>query len=160
MQFRLVGRIPVLFIAWLAGLSLAAPILAQGLVTTYLYRFRAVNEVALSRDRKHVAYTVMMYDRPGRPYSQVWTMDLASHQTTRLSEEKGAAPVWSPDGHWLAYFGVAGDHTALWVAHADGSGSSNLAPVMGSNSPLPGQVGSSRVDLQACKLEYSIVSPK
>ena len=25
---------------------------------------------------------------------------------------------------------------------------------------LPGVVGSSRVDLQACKLEYSIVSPK
>ena len=26
--------------------------------------------------------------------------------------------------------------------------------------PLPRAVGSSRVDLQACKLEYSIVSPK
>ena len=28
------------------------------------------------------------------------------------------------------------------------------------NTYLKGEVGSSRVDLQACKLEYSIVSPK
>jgi len=139
MQIRLAGKILVPFIALLASLTEAPLILAQGFTTGDLYRFRAVNEVALSRDGRHVAYTVTLYDRPGRPYSQVWTMDLASHKTTRLSEEKGASPVWSPDGNWLAYFGGADEHTALWVGHADGSGRLSLSPVMGSNTPLPGQ---------------------
>jgi dipeptidyl aminopeptidase/acylaminoacyl peptidase len=139
MQLRLAGKIPAPFIALLASLSLAAPVLAQGFVTADLYRFRAVNEVALAPGNQHVAYTVTMYDRPGRPYSQVWIMDIATHKATRVSDEHGAAPVWSPDGNWLAYFGAAGDQTALWVARADGSGAANLAPVVRSNSPLPGQ---------------------
>ena len=40
----------------------------------------------------------------------------------------------------------------LWVVAA------LLAPLIAPYAPL--HVGSSRVDLQACKLEYSIVSPK
>ena len=35
-----------------------------------------------------------------------------------------------------------------------------LAPGVPLTHPAPHWVGSSRVDLQACKLEYSIVSPK
>ena len=139
MQLRWPGRIHVPLIALLASLAGAGPVAAQGLATRDLYRFRAVNEVALASDHRHVAYTVTVYDRPGRPYSQAWIMDLTTHKATRVSEEKGATPVWSPDGNRLAYFGGAGDQTALWIAHADGSGRVNLAPVMHSNSPLPGQ---------------------
>ena len=139
MRLRLSGTIHVPFLALVVGLCVAAPLVAQGFSTADLYRFRAVNEVALSRDHQRVAYTVTMNDRPGRPYSQIWTMDLTTHKTTRLCEEKGAAPVRSPDGNWLAYFGIAGVQSALWVAHADDSGRANLAPIVGSNSPLPGQ---------------------
>jgi dipeptidyl aminopeptidase/acylaminoacyl peptidase len=108
-------------------------------VTSDLYDFRAVNEVALAPGGRHVAYTLSLYDRPGRPYSQVWIMDLTTHKATRVSDGSGATPAWSPKGNWLAYYGAAGRHTALWVVHADGSGATNLAPVVASNSPLPGQ---------------------
>ena len=118
---------------------MAGPGLAQGLATSDIYRFRAVNEVAIAPGNHHIAYTVTLCDRPGWPYSQVWIMDLTTREATRVSEERGATPVWSPNGNWLAYFGAAGGQTALWVVHADGSGATNLAPVMSSNSPLPGQ---------------------
>ncbi len=141
MHLRFAGRIPIPFVALIASLAVAAPLLAQGLVTSDLYLFRSVKEVALSPNNQRVAYTVTMFDRPGRPYSQVWIMDLASHRSTRLGEEKGASsePVWSRDANWLAYLGGEGDQAGLWVARADGSGGTFLAPLMGSNSPLPDQ---------------------
>ena len=136
-----VWKLQVSVAASLTCLALATPILAQGLVTSDLYRLRSVNEVALSPDNHRVAYTVTMFDRPGRPYSQVLIMDLASHNTARLVGEKGVAsePVWSPDAKWLAYLGGEGDQSGVWAAHADGSGAVYLAPVTGSNSPLPVQ---------------------
>ena len=128
--------------ALLAGLGLSSPRCeAQGLVSSDLYRFRAVGQVALSPDGHRIAYTVTMYDRPGRPYSQVWMMDLSTAASTRLGGEKEASsnPIWSPDGKWLSYSAVEGDKSGLWVAHADGSGATFLAPTTGTNSPLPEQ---------------------
>ena len=55
-------------------------------------------------------------------------------------------------------FDAAPIATALLVAETTGVSISGLT-VDGVNSGIS-QVGSSRVDLQACKLEYSIVSPK
>ncbi|MGO8819363.1 MAG: prolyl oligopeptidase family serine peptidase [Terriglobia bacterium] len=128
--------------ALLAGLGLSSPRCeAQGLVSSDLYRFRAVGQVALSPDGHRIAYTVTMYDRPGRPHSQVWMMDLSTAASTRLGGEKEASsnPIWSPDGKWLTYSAVGGDKSGLWVAHADGSGATFLAPTTGTNSPLPEQ---------------------
>ncbi len=126
----------------LAGLLLSAPRgQAQGLVSSDLYRFRSVGQVALSPDNHRVAYTVTMFDRPGRPYSQTWIMDLSTATSGRLGGEKEASsnPLWSPDGKWLSYSGGEGDQSGLWVAHADGSGATFLAPTSGTNSPLPSQ---------------------
>jgi dipeptidyl aminopeptidase/acylaminoacyl peptidase len=68
-------------------------------------------------------------------------MDLASRKAVRLGGDKEvtAGPLWSPDGKWLAYSGGEGERSGIWVAHRDGSGAAFLAPVKGSNSPLPGQ---------------------
>jgi dipeptidyl aminopeptidase/acylaminoacyl peptidase len=124
------------------GLAFSGPSgLAPGLVSKDLYRFRSVGQVALSPDDHQVAYTVTMNDRPGRPYSQTWIMDIATAASIRLGGEKEASsnPLWSPDGRWLCYTAGEGDKAGLYVAHADGSGASFLAPVRGSNSPLPGQ---------------------
>ena len=132
----------LMFGAVLAGLTLSAPwSQAQGLVSSDLYRFRAVGQVALSPDNHRIAYTVTMYDRPGRPYSQIWIMDLSTAASTRLGGEKEASsnPLWSPDGKWLSYSAGEGDKSGLWVAHADGSGATFLAPTSGTNSPLPEQ---------------------
>jgi dipeptidyl aminopeptidase/acylaminoacyl peptidase len=111
------------------------------LVSSDLYRFRAVGAVEISPDNHRIAYTVMMHDRPGRPYSQVWIMDVASGKSARVAGEKEATgdPLWSPDGKWLSYRGGEGDNSGLWVVRADGSGATFLAPMRGTNSPLPGQ---------------------
>ncbi len=123
-------------------LNAAAPFSqAQGLQSSDLYRFRSVGAVALSPDGRLVAYTVTMFDRPGRPYSQIWIMDLASRKSMRLGGDKehSSQPLWSPDGQRLAYSGGEGDKSGIWVAHADGTSATFLAPMKGSNSPLPGQ---------------------
>ncbi len=114
---------------------------AQGLVSKDLYRFRAVGQIALSPDNRRVAYTVTMYDRPGRPYSQTWIRDLSTTAAIRLGGEKEASsnPRWSPDGKWLCYTAGEHDKSGLYVVHADGSGATFLAPIKGTNSPLPGQ---------------------
>ena len=40
-------------------------------------KLRAVGQVKFSPDGKLLAYTITRYDRPGRPWGQVWVMDLA-----------------------------------------------------------------------------------
>lgn len=138
-RFRAAPFVPML--TMLFGLATQSHLRAQGFTTADLYRFRAVNEVALSRDHQRVAYTVMRSDRPARPYSQVWIMDLGNRQTVRLGGENAVSlhPWWSPDGKWLAYIAGEGDHAMLSVVRADGSNSVALGPAKGSNSPLPGQ---------------------
>ncbi len=95
----------------------------------------------MSPDGTHVAYAVMNDDRPGRPYPQLWVMDVRTGTSTRLTT--GDAPssdaVWSPDSQWIAYHGQADGRSGLIVAHPDGTGTTWLAPVEGTNSPLPGQ---------------------
>src|ERR1700719_1206396 len=78
---------------------------AQGLASADLSRFRAVGSVALSPDGRRVAYTVVMRDRPGRPYGQLWLLDLATQKSSRVGGEKDSSgsPLWSPDGKWLAF---------------------------------------------------------
>jgi dipeptidyl aminopeptidase/acylaminoacyl peptidase len=113
---------------------------AQGLVSKDLSRLRNVGGVALSPDGKHVAYSVVMRDRPGRPYGQLWIMDLATQKSSRIGGDKdsGGGALWSPDGKWLAFFGHQGEKGGLLMARADGSEITFLAESKGTNSPLPG----------------------
>jgi dipeptidyl aminopeptidase/acylaminoacyl peptidase len=103
--------------------------------------FRAVGEVRFSPDSRAIAYTVTRHDKPGRPYSQIWIMDAASGKTARIGSETEAAsaPRWSPDGKLIAFMGGQDQKQGLMTAHADGSAPAFLAPVSGTNSPLPGQ---------------------
>jgi dipeptidyl aminopeptidase/acylaminoacyl peptidase len=130
-----------LFSFFLAVCGMAVPAAAQGLQSADLSRFRSVGTVELSPDGQRIAYTVTMRDRPGRPYSQIWIMEVTTGKSTRLGGEKDrtAGPKWSPDGKWIAYFGGEGDQAGLHVAKPDGSGDVLLTAVSGSNSPLPGQ---------------------
>ncbi len=106
-----------------------------------LSRFREVGEVALSPDGSYVGYTVMNYDRPGRPYPQLWIADLRSGRSSRLgaSDAPASDPTWSRDGKWIAYRGEAEGKSGLIVAHPDGTGTVFVAPVRETNAPLPGR---------------------
>src|SRR5712672_876334 len=113
---------------------------AQGLASADLSRLRAVGSVAVSPDGHRLAYQIVMRDRPGRPYGQLWIMDLATQKSERVGGEKDSAgsPLWAPDGKVLAFAGNQGGKTGLFVAHQDGSEIISLAPTTGTNSPLPG----------------------
>jgi Tol biopolymer transport system component len=78
-------------------------------------------------------------DRHGRPYSQVWVMNMASRQSTRLGRPEGTAssPRWAPDGRAIGYLGSDGDRRGLMVANMDGAEARFVAPVEGTNHPLP-----------------------
>ncbi|HXW56976.1 MAG TPA: S9 family peptidase [Candidatus Cybelea sp.] len=124
-----------------AALALSTSITrAQGLSSRDLSSFRSIGSVALSPDGRRIAYTVTMRDRPGRPYGQLWIMDLANQKSARVGGEKetGGGPIWSPDGTWLAFFGSQGENHGLLVARPDGTDITFLATLRGTNSPLPG----------------------
>ncbi|MGC2815206.1 MAG: hypothetical protein WA207_07340, partial [Candidatus Acidiferrum sp.] len=131
-----------LCISSLAALLALAPFSrAQGFASSDLSRFRFVGQPVLSPDNHHIAYTVILYDRPGRPSPQLWIIDLATRKSTLIGGEKDVAgnPHWSPDGKWLAFQGSVGEKHGLLLAHADGSDVTELATVHGTNSPLPGE---------------------
>src|SRR6266404_5098483 len=129
---------------WLSctvALLVASPsCVAQGLVSSDLSRLRSVGSVELSPDGRRIAYGLVMRDRPGRPYGQLWIIDLDTKKSVRVGGEKdsGGGPLWSPDGKWIAFDGHQGEKSGLFVARPDSSEVTFLASLEGTNSPLPG----------------------
>src|SRR5438445_112341 len=113
---------------------------AQGLASGDLSRLRSVGSAELSPDGRRMATRWAMRNRPGRPYGQLWIMDLATQKSAGVGSEKdsGGGPLWSPDGKSLAFEGSIADKSGLFVARADGSDITYLASTNGTNSPLPG----------------------
>ena len=135
---RLCRVLICLFCAVIA-VAVATPASAQLLASGDLSQLRSVGGVALSPDGRYVAYTVTMRDRPGRPYGQLWVMDLSTEKSVRLGGDKPAGgPLWSNDGKWIAFRGADGDKHGLVISHPDGSDATFLAELAGTNSPLPG----------------------
>jgi dipeptidyl aminopeptidase/acylaminoacyl peptidase len=115
------------------------PACAQLLASSDLSRLRSIGSAALSPDGHYIAYTITMRDRPGRPYGQLWVMDLSTEKSVRLGGDKPASnPVWSADSKWIAFNGADADKHGLVVAHPDGSNATFLAEMAGTNSALPG----------------------
>ncbi|HXB20423.1 MAG TPA: S9 family peptidase [Candidatus Solibacter sp.] len=104
-----------------------------------MYKLRSVGEVQLSPDGARLAYTIVSNGETGRPYSQLWLMNVADGKSFRLGGEndRGGNPTWSPDSKWIAYSGRSGAKGGLWVARADGSNARFLHELEGTNSPLP-----------------------
>jgi len=123
----------------LLSIGFASFAFADVLTSAELSKLRSVGVAELSPDGRFIAYTISMRDLPGRPYAQLWVMDVASGKSVRLGGEKPAGgPVWSRDSKWIAYRGADGDKHGLFVAHPDGSEVTFLASPSGTNSPLPG----------------------
>jgi dipeptidyl aminopeptidase/acylaminoacyl peptidase len=115
------------------------PACGQVLTSSDLSRLRSVGSVALSPDGHYIAYTITMRDRPGRPYGQLWVMDLSTEKTIRLGgDQSSGSPLWSGDSKWIAFQGVDGDKHGLFIARPNGGDTTFLAALGGTNSPLPG----------------------
>ena len=116
-----------------------APSARTSFQSSDLYRQKSVGDVQMSPDGKRIAYSVQNNDRPGRPYSQVWILDVAAGKAVRLGSDTEAAsgPRWSRDGQQIAYFGREDSGAGVVVSRPDGSGAVLLAPVSGTNHPLP-----------------------
>jgi dipeptidyl aminopeptidase/acylaminoacyl peptidase len=127
------------FVGLFCAVFLAAIASAQVLTSSDLTRLRSVGSVALSPDGRYIAYTITMRDRPGRPYSQLWVMDVSTNKNVRLGGDKpSGGPLWCGDSKWIAFHGSDGDRHGLMIAHPDGSELTFLAPLAATNSPLPG----------------------
>jgi len=105
-----------------------------------IYRLRSVGDVQISPDGTRVAYTLQQNDRPGRPYAQVWVLEISSGKAVRIGSdaEPASGARWSRDGKRLAYVGYGPVGAELTVAGSDGANPIPIAPVSGTNHPLPG----------------------
>jgi dipeptidyl aminopeptidase/acylaminoacyl peptidase len=108
------------------------------------FTLQSVGDVTLSPDGSRLAYTVQHNDAPGRPYSQLWIMDVNGGRSTRVGDEqsRGSSPAWAPDGKSLAYIGRVGSSAGLFVARSDGSSPVHLADVDRTNSSALTNTGS------------------
>jgi dipeptidyl aminopeptidase/acylaminoacyl peptidase len=110
-----------------------------GLQSQDLYRLQSVSDVHVSPDATRIVYSVENSDRPGKPYSQIWVMDVKSGASSRLGSDQQPAshPRWSPDGQRIAYFSNDDDGGTLVMSRPDGSGVVRLASIQSTNHPLP-----------------------
>ena len=133
-MFRALQRV---FLCVVFGGSAAIVHAQTPIVAADLYKLRSVGNVAFSPDGTKIAYVISTNPTEGRPYSQLWIMDLASGRTMRVGDEqsRGSSPVWSPDGARIAFQGRIGSgESGVIVVRADGTGLEFIAPKLGTNS--------------------------
>jgi dipeptidyl aminopeptidase/acylaminoacyl peptidase len=130
-----------LFAVLAVSLQASAQVVVEktGLQAADIYKLRAVGDVQISPDGRTAVYSVTNNDRPGRPYSQVWLLDVTAGTSRRLGGDGDTAsePLFSPDGMHLAFIGRIPAGSGLIVANADGSSAELIAPVEDTNHPLP-----------------------
>ncbi len=129
----------LLFVLAAFGFSASAVAESRGLRADDLHRLRSVSGAQISPDGKKIVYTVASREHPRYVSSQLRIWDVDSGETRPLREDGagGSHVRWSPDGAWIAYLGSEGNRRGLIVIRPDGSGSRFLAPVQGTNHPLP-----------------------
>ena len=123
--------------------------------------------IGLSTDGKMMAYSfsATSSEEPGRGVPKVALLDLEAQDAPRLlnaNPHLSGSVQFTPDRKAVIYPITENSVDNFWLQPIDGSPGRQITNFTSDRiswfcwSP----VGSSRVDLQACKLEYSIVSPK
>ena len=119
--------------------AVAGPSEGPAFQTREHYLLKSVGDPQISPDGTRIAYSIQQSDRPGRPYSQLWIMEIATGKATRVGSEKdsGSGPRWSRDGRQIAYQGSAGGKSGVIICAADGSAPTLVAPTTWTNHVLP-----------------------
>jgi dipeptidyl aminopeptidase/acylaminoacyl peptidase len=115
------------------------PCVAQegGFRSTDLYELKSVGDVQFSPDEQYITYSLTSRDDPGRPTSRLWVYDVRAGSSRPLVDGPGSGAQWSPDGSWIAYVGRVDDASGLAIVRPDGGERTLLAPMSGTNHPLP-----------------------
>lgn len=104
-----------------------------------LHRLRSVREVAVRPDGSAILYTELDPSGPGRPGSHllIWEKSTGKSRLFRKSGLPGLNPRWSPDGEKVALLGTLDGRFGLVVTDSRGANEILLAPIEGTNHPLP-----------------------
>ena len=110
-----------------------------GLQSSDLYKLRSVNDVQFAPDGSHIAYTVENNGQNGRPYSQLWIMNVAEGKSIRIGSDndRGYGPTWSANSKWMAFQGSIEGKSGIFIVQPNGAGLRFLSVREGTNSPLP-----------------------
>jgi Tol biopolymer transport system component len=63
---------------------------------------------------------------PPSDYSQIWIYNIGQNRHTRLTDDGGDYPAWSPDGSRIVYTRTQQGDGGLWIMNADGGGKRRL----------------------------------
>lgn len=118
--------------------ALAASAHARPLESRDFFKMRSVASPAFSPDGSRIVFAVESNPETGRPYRQLWTVNVGGGQSTRIGGEadRAGSAVFSPDGKWMAFSGRVGSESGLFVANSDGTSPRRVAEPRGTNSPL------------------------
>ncbi len=108
-----------------------------------LYSLEILSDVGLSPDGQFASYKISRTDSPRHPRTTTMIMDLTSRQNTSLVSHPIAgncesSVFWSPNGKWIACQGSVDGKAGLYIAKPNGKEKTFLAPITGTNAPLPG----------------------
>lgn len=84
---------------------------------------RRPGAVRISPDGKHVAFTVRTTDWGKNRYdSEIWLSKNGAtpFQLTRTKDGSSGAPIWSPNGTWMAFTAKRGKHQQIFVIRTAG----------------------------------------
>jgi Tol biopolymer transport system component len=63
---------------------------------------------------------------PPNDYSQIWIYNIGQNRHSKITDDGGDYPAWSPDGSKIVYTRTQQGDGGLWIMNADGSGKRRL----------------------------------
>jgi len=122
----------ILLIAIILIYSFAAAAEKHLITFEDLYSYGQVDDIQVSPDGKHLAFTVTFYDlQTGTYNSDIWTIPTKGGEPRRMTYTDGEDhnPRWSPEGRRLAFISEREDGEQIWLLPVDGGEARRLTNI-------------------------------